>query len=293
MVPALLGLGALWGIIKTDEANDKIRRANEFNAEASNIANEAKSKVETANKKMDKALDMLGKTELVIMSGSIKDFVSLMSSIYEDFEYRRNLTGLQKLEQMGFRRRVIEELQNMTNKAIELGSTPKLKEIGECSCSSIGLLGAGALALGLEVIAAPAMLLYGMMKSDEATAAFYEAKTRLDEANLYEQRCLNLCVLFSAITTRSKMLSDLLTNLNSYLAPAVEDMSRIVSKRGYGLDDYPEQDYLSVYLAYQITNTVKIIIETPIIQDDWSINPAIEQSIQIGQKNITLLKDIN
>ena len=281
MVPALLGLGALWGLASVSEANDKIRRANKFNAEASNIANEAKSKVETANKKMDKALDMLGKTELVIMSSSIKDFVSLMSSIYEDFEYRRNLTGLQKLEQMGFRRKVIEELQNMTNKAIELGSTPKLKKIGECSFSSIGLLGAGALSLD------------GMMKSDEATAAFYEAKTRLDEANLYEQRCLNLYVLFSAITTRSKMLSDLLTNLNSYLAPAVDDMSRIVSKRGYGLDDYPEQDFLDVYLAYQITNTVKIIIETPIVQDDWSINPAIDNSIRIGQEGISLLKNAN
>lgn len=154
-------------------------------------------------------------------------------------------------------------------------------------------MGAGALSIGFEVIAAPAMLLYTMMKSDEASAAFYEAKTRLDEAYLYEQRCLNLCALFDAINTRGRMLNNLLNDLNSYLTPAVNNMSEIVSRLGYGLDDYPEREYLGVYYAYQITNTVKIIIETPVVQNDWSINPALDNSIRIGQKNVALLKDVN
>lgn len=293
MIPLLLGGAALWGLASVSDANDKIRRANSFNSQAASIAEQAKSKVEIANSDMDKSLDMLGQTELEIMSGNVENFVSLMNSIYDDFEFRRDLSGLEKLERMGFRRKVIEELRVLTNKVVELGSTPKLKEIGECSCSSVGLLGAGALALGLEVIAAPAMLLYGMMKSDEANAAFYEARTRLDEANLYEQRCLNICTLFNAITTRSRMLNNLLNDLNSYLTPAVDKMNNVVSRLGYGLDDYPELEYLTVYIAYQITNTVKIIIETPIVQDDWSINPELDNSIQIGQKSIALLKSAN
>ena len=294
MLPALLGLGALWGVASVSDANDKIRRANEFNAEAAAIAEESRQCVEVANNNMNTSLDTLGKTELDVMSDRIDNFVSLMSSIYDEFEYRRDYTGLDKLERMGFRRKVIEELQAMTTKAIELGSTPKIKEIGEeCSLGSVGLFGAGALALGLEVIAAPAVFLYGMIKSDEATAAFYEAKTRLDEANLYEQRCLNLCTLFDAITTRGTMLNDLLQNLDFYLSPAVYKMRNIVSRRGYDLDDYPEQDFLSVYLAYQITNTVKIIIETPIVQDDWSINPELDNSIRIGQEGVSLLKSAN
>ena len=70
-------------------------------------------------------------------------------------------------------------------------------------------------------------------------------------------------------------------------------MSEIVSRLGYGLDDYPEREYLGMYYAYQITNTVKIIIETPVVQNDWSINPALDNSIRIGQKNVALLKDVN
>lgn len=289
MIPLLIGGAVLWGM----DTNDKIKRANKFNAQATAIAEQANRKTEVANNAMNNTLDLLGKTELGIMTGNVENFVSLMSSIYEDFEFRRNLTGLEKLEQMGFRRKVIEELQAMTTKAAELGSAPEIKKIGDASFGAVGLLGAGALALGLEVIAAPAMLLYGMMKSDEATAAFYEARTRLDEAYLYEQRCLNLCALFDAINTRGRMLNNLLNDLNSYLTPAVNNMSEIVSKLGYGLDNYPEREFLGVYYAYQITNTVKIIIETPVVQNDWSINPALDQSIEIGQKNVALLKDAN
>ena len=287
MIPLLISAAVIWG----EDTNEKIKRANSFNSQAATIAEKAKNDVEAVNNNMNKTLDMLGKTELEIMSGNVKKFVSLMSSIYEDFEFRRNLSGLEKLEQMGFKRKVIEELQTMTNKAIELGSAPEIKEIGNASFGAVGLLGAGALAIGLEVIAAPAMLLYGMMKSDEATAAFYEAKTRLDEAYLYEQKCLNLCALFDAIDTRGRMLNNLLNDLNSYLTPAVNNMREIVSRLSYGLDDYPEREYLGVYYAYQITNTVKIIIETPVVQNDWSINPALDQSIEIGQKNVALLKD--
>lgn len=289
MIPVLIGSAVLWGM----DTNEKIKRANNFNSQAAAIAEKAKNEVESVSNAMNNTLDLLGKTELGIMTGNVEKFVSLMSSIYDDFEFRRNLTGLEKLEQMGFRRKVIEELQAMTTKAVELGSTPEIKKIGDTSFGAVGLLGAGALAIGLEVIVAPAMLLYGMMKSDEATAAFYEARTRLDEAHLYEQRCLNLCALFDAIKTRGRMLNKLLNDLNSYLTPAVDNMRTIVSRLGYGLDNYPEREYLGVYYAYQITNTVKIIIETPVVQNDWSINPALDQSIEIGQKNVGLLKDAN
>ena len=289
MIPLLIGGAVLWGL----DTNEKINRANSFNAQAAAIAEKSKNDVEAVNNNMNKTLEKLGKIELEIMSNNVEKFVSLMSSIYEDFEFRRNLSGLEKLEQMGFRRKVIEELQAMTTKAVELGSAPEIKEIGNASFGAVGLLGAGALSIGFEVIAAPAMLLYTMMKSDEASAAFYEAKTRLDEAYLYEQRCLNLCALFDAINTRGRMLNNLLNDLNSYLTPAVNNMSEIVSRLGYGLDDYPEREYLGVYYAYQITNTVKIIIETPVVQNDWSINPALDNSIRIGQKNVALLKDVN
>ena len=293
MIPVLLGAAALWGAANISDANDKINSANSINSQASQIAENSKNQVENANQAMNDSLDRLGRTEKNIMDGNIKNFVQMFSRIYAEFEYKKNYTGLQKLENMGFKRKVIEEMKLISKKFDEISSTKEFKQIEGNSYGAIGLLGAGALAGGFGIIAAPAALLYSFMKSDEAEAALYEAKSRLDEARLYEQRCKNLSALFSAINARGRMLNNLLTDLNIYLSPAVQDMRGIISRCGLELDEYPEHEYLQCYYAYQITNTIKILIETPIVQEDWSINPMLDRSIEIGQKNISMLKSAN
>ena len=293
MVPVLAGMAFLWGLGNIDEANTKIRDANSINAQATQLANSAKNLVESAIGEMNNSLDRLGRTETTIMDGNIKNFVDMFKKIYDEFEYTKNYSGLQKLEQMGFKKKVIQELQQLSNKFVELSSTQKFKQIEGNSFGAIGLLGAGALVGGLGVIAAPAALLYSLMKSDEAEAALYEAKTRMDEARLYEQKCKNLSVLFGAINARGRMINNLLTDLNDYLSPAVSNMNEIISRCGLELDEYPEPEYLQVYLAYQITNTIKILIETPLVQNDWSINPMLDGSLEKAEESIAFLKGVN
>lgn len=293
MVPVLLGAAFLWSASNIDDANTKIKEANAINSQAAQLANSAKNLVENAISEMNNSLDTLGRTETDIVGGNIKNFVDMFQKIYDDFEYKKNDSGLQKLEQMGFKKKVIQEMYQLSNKFVELSSTQKLKQIAGNSFGAIGLLGAGALVGGLGVIAAPAALLYSIMKSDEAKAALYEAKTRMDEARLYEQKCKNLSVLFGAINARSRMINNLLTDLNSYLSPAVRNMSEIISRCGLGLTEYPDPEYLQVYLAYQITNTIKILIETPLVQNDWSINPMLDGSLERANENIAFLKGAN
>lgn len=290
MIPVLLGAAALWGAANISDANDKIRNANNINSQAAKISDNAKCQADKANDEMNESLDRLGRTEKNIMEGNVKSFVRMFSRIYDEFEYKKNYSGLDKLEQMGFKRKIIEEMNILSNKMIELSSANELNQLAGNSYGAIGLLGAGALIGGLGVIAAPAALLYSFMKSDEAEAALYEAKTRLDEARLYEQQCQNFCALFGAIKARGRMLNNLLTDLNIYLQPAVKNMYNIILKRGWNIDEYPEEDYLSIYYAYQITNTIKILVETPIVQEDWSLNPMLDRSLEIGQKNIAYLK---
>lgn len=293
MVPVLLGAAFLWSIGNIDDANNKIEKAKSINDQVEQLANSAKNLVENATNEMNYSLDRLGITETNIMDGNIKNFVDMFKRIYDEFEYKKNYSGLQKLEQMGFKKKVIQEMQQLSNKFVELSSTQKLKQIKGNSFGAIGLLGAGALVGGLGVIAAPAALLYSFMKSDEAEAALYQAKTRMDEARLYEQKCKNLSVLFGAINARGRMINNLLTDLNSYLSPAVINMGEIISRCGLELDEYPEPEYLQVYYAYQITNTIKILIETPIVQNDWSINPMLDGSLEKTKENIAFLKGVN
>ena len=289
MVPlALAGLAALWGI--NSDANTAIKKANAINTQAAQLADSAKNLVEHALNEMNTSLDTLGRTETAIVGGNIKNFVDMFKRIYDEFEYKKNYSGLQKLEQMGFKKKVIQEMQQLSNTFVELSATQKIKQLKGNSFGAIGLLGAGALIGGFGMFVAPAAILFTFMNSNEAKAALYEAKSRMDEARLYEQRCKNLSVLFSAINARSRMINNLLKDLNAYLSPAVSNMSEIISRCGLELDEYPDPEYLQVYLTYQITNTIKILIETPLVQNDWSINPLLDSSLEKANENIAFLK---
>ena len=135
------------------------------------------------------------------------------------------------------------------------------------------------------------MLLYSFMQSDEAEAALYEAKTKLDEARYYEARSENICALFHAISKRGQQIQDLLNSLNNYLTPAVMNMNSIKDIYGYDYRQYSEDAKANVFYMWQIAQTVKSIIDTSIIQEDWSINPDLEEPIEIGQQTIALLND--
>ena len=292
MIPVLLGAAALWGASEISDAKDNVRRAGEINSQAAAIANDANAEVNRIHSNMNDSLDNLGKTETRLMSGNIKNFVNMMNQIVE-FEYKNNPSGIQKLEQMGFKKKVLEEIKIMSQKAVELSSSSNFQNADGGSYAAVGLLGAGVMTT-FSVVAAPAMLLYGLMKSDEAKAALYEAKTRLDEARLYQERCKNMCALFSAISARSRQINNLINDLNRYYEPAVNNMRQIVNGyHGYDFDSYSEQEEVSVFYAYQITQTIKIIIETPLVQSDWSINPMLDSKIEIGERNVAMLRSAN
>ena len=144
-VPVLLGLSALWGAAKISDANDKIRSANSINSQAARIADSAKNLVESANSEMNNSLEKLGRTETNIMDGNVNNFVKMFEKIYSEFEYKKNYSGLQKLEQMGFKKKVIEEMKVISNKFEQISSTGELKQIEGNSFGAIGLLGAGTI----------------------------------------------------------------------------------------------------------------------------------------------------
>ena len=132
------------------------------------------------------------------------------------------------------------------------------------------------------------------MKSDEAEAALYEAKTRLDEARYYQERCKNIATLFSAIGARGRSINNLLNDLDRYYEPILDDMSQIVrGSHGYDFASYNDKERTILFLAYQMTCTMKILVDAPIVEEDWSINPLIDSRIEKGQQQIQLLKEVN
>lgn len=289
MIPILLGGAALWGMSNLSNAERHIKNANEINAQAAFIANAANHKVRNAHSHMTNILSSLGALKMDIMSDNIDDVVDTMSGIYKNFKLNRDTRGLRELEDNGFSHQVLDEMHTLSNKAIELAHTEIITSPDSGVFCAIGMF--GSTVLGLSAIAAPAMLLYSFMQSDEAEAALYEAKTKLDEARYYEARSENICALFHAISKRGQQIQDLLNSLNNYLTPAVMNMNSIKDIYGYDYRQYSEDAKANVFYMWQIAQTVKSIIDTSIIQEDWSINPDLEEPIEIGQQTIALLND--
>ena len=277
MVPLIaVGAAALWGASKVSDAKDNLRRANDINSQAAAIANDSKAEVDRAHGNMKKFLDIVGETKMDLMSGIYDDFACTAGKIHRKFKVNHDTAGLRELEEFGFNEKILNEMQTLSNEAKRLISTPEFDSADGGSYAAIGLLGAGVLGLGGSLIAGPAMAIYGMMKSDEAEAALYEASSRLDEARLYQERC--------------RQINNLLIDLNKYFEPAVDNMNNIAYRRNYNFTGASIQEKMPIYYTFQIANTIKNIIDTAIIQDDWSINPMLDTPIIKAQENIKLLK---
>ena len=287
MVPLLLGGAALWGVSNMADAEDKARNANMINSQAAQIAERANRQVTNAHANMTQTLDKLGETKMDIMSGNISTVAGIMTTINNKIKMNRDTKGLRELENGGINNMMVAEMQDLSDKAIKIQQTPEFRSGGMGSFCAVGALG-GAV-LGLGAIAAPAMLIYSFMKSDEAEAALYEAKTRLDEARYYEQRSQNICSLFNAIARRGEQMHSLLTHLDTYFDSAVMQLKNAVRRGGYIWSDYGEEEKAIIFYTFQIAQTVKTIVDTSMIQEDWSISPEIEQPIQIGEQTLNLL----
>lgn len=289
MIPILVGAAALWGVSNMADAENKTRQANNINTQAAQIATRANRQVNNSHKNMTKVLDNLGRTKMDLMSGNISDVANVMGKIYKNFKLNNDTQGLRELEEGGINLSLISEMHDLSTKALELQNTKEFQNTSTGSFCAVGALG-GAV-LGLGVIAAPAMLLYSFMKTDEADAALYEAKTRLDEAQYYEERSKNIATLFNAIAKRGKQIDDLLNGLNHYFNNAVRQMKDAVKKEGYTWKKYSDESKAIIFYTFQIAQTVKMIVDTSMIQDDWSINPDIEKTIQIGSQTFELLSE--
>lgn len=285
MIPVLIG-AALWGVSNMAEAENNIDRARSINKQAAAIADAANDKTKAAHSSMIGVLKRLGKTKMNLMTGNINDVADIMSNIYRNFKINRDTQGLRELEEGGIDEFMLSEMTELSDRAIEIASTREFASADTGSFCAVGALGGAVLGAG---IAAPAMLIYSFMKSDEAEAALYEAQSRLDEARYYEQCCKNICALFQALETRGNQIDNLLNRLNNYFNPAVNQLNEVKFRRRYDFRNYSPEEKALVFYTWQIAKTTKIIVDTSLMREDWSLNPDIERPLEIGNKTLALL----
>ena len=289
MVPLVIGgLAALWGVSEYSDAKDNLRSAKNINSQAAAIAEEAKKEVDEIHKKMLNSLNTVGATKKKIMIGDFKDFSDMIVKIRKNYKFNNDTEGLRELDRFGINDKLINQMQDISQQAINLSNMPNEPD-GPSGVGVLGIIGAGVFTSAAVVIAP----IYLMMKSDEAKAALYEAKTRMDQAKYYQETCKNIGVLFKAIDVRSRQINYLLNELNVYFEPAVRTLREISIRRNYSFTGASKEEKIPIFYAHQLGETIKKIIDKPIIQNDWSINPDIEHSIELVETNVKMIRSAN
>ena len=289
MVPLLLGAAAIWGISNVADAEAKASSANRINKEAAELAQTAHGKVNSAHSGMMSVLDDLGDTKrrTSIAIGLTGDYIE---RITKKVKRERDTKSIRELEENGIYENILTKMselsQQVQNFNLSAGKDIDVSENENAVCV-FGALGGAA--LGFGAVAMPAMLLYSFMKSDEAEAAYYEAKTKLDEAKVYQERCNNMCSLFNAITKRGKQIDNLLHGLNKYFIPAAESLSNVFDNYGDDYKHYSPESKMTVFYSFQLAQTVKTVVETSMFQEDGSLSADIDQVLDVGQQTMKFL----
>lgn len=293
MIPVLLaGAAAIWGINNMAEAESKTNQAASINKEAAQIADSAYNGVKNTHGDMTDTLIQLGKTKKSLMDGNITTTVDIIGRIYKNVKINRDTAGLRELEEGGITEFGLGELRELQQYSAELRNS--IRQIDTDDNHGWAALGAlGGAALGFGFVAAPALILYSIMESDKADEALYTAKTKLDEAKVYQERCKNIQALFNAIATRGKQIDDLLGRLNYYFDSAVSQLQQVRRINGYEYRNYPPEHKAVVFYSWQIAQTIKNIIDTSMINEDVSLNSDMERPFQIGQQTLKLLSSSN
>ena len=294
MIPVLLAAGAaIWGINNLDEAERKTRQASDINKEAAKISEAAYNRVKNSHGNMTDTLVQLGRTKENLMNGNIQTIVDIMSKIYKKVKIDRDTQGLRELQEGGITEIGLGEFTAMTQKAVDISKNAK--NINTDDNHGWAATGAfAATAVGLGVVAGPAFVLYSIMESDKADEALYNAKTQLDEARVYEERCKNIDALFAAITTRGKQIDNLLGRLNYHFDSAVSQLQyvhRTNKEKKYS--SYPQEHKAVVFYSWQIAQTIKTIIDTSMINEDLSLNSDMERPLEEGNQTLKLLSSAN
>ena len=291
MIPVLLGAAAIWGISNVADAESNAQAANKINKEAADLAKNAHGRVSQSHDEMMSVLDSLGETKrrTSIAIGFAGDYIL---DITKKIRLANDTESIRELEEAGVHDEILSQMHGLSQQAQSIGMEAADQFDVSENENAVCVFGAlGGAALGFGAIAMPAMLLYSFMKSDEAKAAYYEAKTRMDEAKIYEEKCNNMSALFKAISTRGEQIENLLYRLNDYFVPSVESLSWVVDNYGVDYRQYTVESKMKVFYAFQLAQTVKNVVETSMFQEDWSINPDIERTMEIGHKTIALLSD--
>ena len=302
---AAAGVGAgVKGIMNNNEAND-------INSLANTTIDTAKEKLDKARNATFYSLEALGREKIYVFDVTIKRFIESFEKLKNvdisdsvgideinklkfDKAYFNELkecslqvtsmlaggiggVGAGALAAFGAYSATMTFAAASTGTAIAslsgvAATNATLAFLGGGSLAAGGLGMAGGMAVLGGLVAGPALAVMGFVALGASSKKLDDAYSNLAEAGKISEELETLRVATNAIRRRAQMFERLLIRVDSLYSEAIDNLEEVINEFGTDYGSYSEDAKKVVASNIKLTQTIKAILDTPILTDDGSIS---------------------
>ena len=276
----LAGLGIVLGASGHAEAQETNEKAQKIAKKAQEIYDTSKEKLEKEKIKTQRALLKLGYTKKHTLDTSLKQFMQYYPKI-KAVQWRESV-GFDELADFNIDMQDLVELKELEDIYSEAFET---SAVGAVTGAAITVAAGSALTAAtlsaavtpLSMIAAPAVLFSAISASLKADENLENAMKMCAEAEAASEEMETSRTICIAITKRSEMFNDLLTELNGMFSQCSDQLAGIIkSKEGFIFKkkitskDFSNDEIKLIATTAALAKAVKSVIDTPMLSNDGS-----------------------
>lgn len=330
-IPLIIGgaLGAA-GLYKAGKAIYDNSKADDVNSSAEEIVNEAEKNLDLARKSCEDSLQNLGQMKVETITTQIQRFVTEFEKIQNiEFDISSSTDGLLPQETATLMlEELSKHVSFITTSGLGIGggaiggaltaygaysgvmalgtagTGAAISSLSGAAATNATLawLGGGTLASGgggvvmgalalKSLVAGPAVLIAGWYMGSKAKTNFNNAHSNKAEAKKFAEDMSTAIALTNGIESTAKLASDILSTLRAKSRRSLIQLAKVVKEEGTDYSLYTDSAKEIVFKNFKLTQLIKVIIETPILDQKGDIVGDSESNLLHVQQDIKQLVD--
>jgi len=156
---------------------------------------------------------------------------------------------------------------------------------GSLASGGLGMAG-GTMILG-GIVAGPILAIGGMVMASKAEEAKENAYANLAQAELLAEEMKTATVITHSIKSRLDEVHEVLSELKSRFSPLLQSFETLISSNGIDYRTYSEEDKKGVFILASLAKTIKLISDSPLIDENGIVTKESREAISSGKDSLT------